>query len=632
MSFSLPIAGYSRAGVAHVRLFIAKQPPALLPFIGLVLVAALTSAALIVSLMIAMNANAADEKLRMVRSALAHEQVALAASTMDYARWDDAVTHIYGGLDRAWLATNFQGTIPLYIIDGRGNTLYAVRPDGHFAATLAQEAPELLASLVGKLPRRAVEGAVTLLGQRHGELAVFSASAILPFTKQVAMPRGDLRYVVLIKPVDRTLLADWSRTFQLPAMRWSAAQATALGDAEDRLALRDGTRELGHLAWRHVSPGKRVMHDWLWLIVLAGLAFFALSAKMIRSVVATQRALEGKSRDAEESLAGREAALAEARAARAAAEDALAQAEDANRRLQLVAQKEAEEQAQQRRQLSAISHGVADRLNASIGTLIEQLATSADELDRSAAVTLSSVETQQRASELAQARSAASASVLQMIKGNIEELESATRHIHEQSEQMARAMRLADTESGAATDANGDLLDQIDSIAAAARLIEDIAAQSNLLALNATIEAARAGEAGRGFAVVANEVKGLASQTHRTTANIHARVAGVGSAARATTSLVESVHGLLQNLNVTITNTAGAVVQQQSTAAAILKASQLVGEHAGDTHASVETITRSLAAVRESADGTRSISARVRDHAARLNSELDRIVQQLRVA
>jgi methyl-accepting chemotaxis protein len=193
-------------------------------------------------------------------------------------------------------------------------------------------------------------------------------------------------------------------------------------------------------------------------------------------------------------------------------------------------------------------------------------------------------------------------------------------------------MRLADAESEAATGANGDLMLQIDSIATAARLIEDIASQSNLLALNATIEAARAGEAGRGFAVVASEVKGLASQTHRTTNDIYSRITGVEAAAHATTSLVEKVHGLLQNLNATITSTASAVTQQQSTAAAILEASQVVGRHAGDTHDSVDTIARSLVAVRDSADGTRTIGGRVRAHAERLDAELDRIVAQLRAA
>ncbi|MGD9859213.1 MAG: methyl-accepting chemotaxis protein [Marinobacterium sp.] len=76
-----------------------------------------------------------------------------------------------------------------------------------------------------------------------------------------------------------------------------------------------------------------------------------------------------------------------------------------------------------------------------------------------------------------------------------------------------------------------DLVKQTGKIADAARIIEEIADQTNLLALNAAIEAARAGEHGRGFAVVADEVRQLAMRTQASTRDIHQIVDGLGSRA-----------------------------------------------------------------------------------------------------
>ncbi len=94
------------------------------------------------------------------------------------------------------------------------------------------------------------------------------------------------------------------------------------------------------------------------------------------------------------------------------------------------------------------------------------------------------------------------------------------------------------------------------------RLIDAVAAKTNLLALNATIEAARAGEAGKGFAVVANEVKQLAAQTAQATAEISAQIAQMQGATGEAVDAIQSIVNTIAEIRDISADIAGAVREQ----------------------------------------------------------------------
>jgi methyl-accepting chemotaxis protein len=88
------------------------------------------------------------------------------------------------------------------------------------------------------------------------------------------------------------------------------------------------------------------------------------------------------------------------------------------------------------------------------------------------------------------------------VKAATEYVDKASADVRDGSEHMSRL-----------TGAMANIGSASDQIVQIAKVIEEIAFQTNILALNAAIEAARAGNAGKGFAVVADEVRNLAAKS-----------------------------------------------------------------------------------------------------------------------
>jgi hypothetical protein len=106
------------------------------------------------------------------------------------------------------------------------------------------------------------------------------------------------------------------------------------------------------------------------------------------------------------------------------------------------------------------------------------------------------------------------------------------------SAQMAQEAVLETAEASSTVKRLGEASSRIGEVA---KLIAQIASQTNLLAFNAKIEAAHAGDAGRGFSVVADEVRSLAKKTADATGGIARDIAAITEEIKQTTVAMEAV-------------------------------------------------------------------------------------------
>jgi len=85
----------------------------------------------------------------------------------------------------------------------------------------------------------------------------------------------------------------------------------------------------------------------------------------------------------------------------------------------------------------------------------------------------------------------------------------------------------------------GEQTSQIGSISMLAKLVGDLATQTNMLALNAAVEASRAGKEGEGFAVVAKEIRKLADRSREAAEKINGIIPEIQGSINSTLTVTE---------------------------------------------------------------------------------------------
>jgi ABC-type transporter Mla subunit MlaD len=275
---------------------------------------------------------------------------------------------------------------------------------------------------------------------------------------------------------------------------------------------------------------------------------------------------------------------------------------------------------------------IADRFDASVGGVVEAVASAAGQLSQTAR-RMSDIagRTSERAVTVSAAAEEATSNV-SVVATSAEQMGASVREISGQVSASARIASEAVTRAQTSAHTVQQLSEAADRIGQVVSMISDIAAQTNLLALNATIESARAGEAGRGFAVVAAEVKSLANQTARATEDIGNQIGGMQAATRQAVDAIGAIQRTIDEISA-VSVAINAAVEEQS--AATMEIARNTQEAAVGT----QDVSRNIGHVQEGARETGDAAGEVvtaaeqlGQQASTLRTEVEAFLKTVRAA
>jgi len=590
---------------------------------------AFLSSALVIGFLIR-HADADADKLAAatIAGAVDRERSRISNETFINSHWDDAAAHVYGTMDARWIQSNYGTPIARnYIIDPSGKTLFGHLP-GKFVPPLNKMiSPETMRALLARVPAteadvRRRNDAIVLPSLFGGTPALIAFSPIVREKGAALLDRSTYRIFVDIRVIDDRILAEWSSGFGLPNLRRVNPAASDILDPSTNLVDWHG-RTIAIVAWNRLAPGLKAFHAILPLIAACTLLFLVISVALIRRVLRLSLDLENKSRVAEQ-------AAAEEQLARLAAENALIELSEARRESESEVQRRLLAEERHRIELKAASCAIADRLQETIGSLIDNLRTAASELDVSADRTMATIVDQQRQAETAHTISARTSEMTCEMLDRLRSIASSIDTVSLKARHSAEMMIEAARHSATAQEANETLTRSVASIQQASNRISGISHATKLLALNATMEAARAGDVGRGFAVVAQEVKSFSQQAATTALDIVERINDISRATNSAVGVSTALSSALGSVTSSAMQTIEVTERQHNTNAELQQMIGTIETATGAARDALDSLEGMFGQTATVAQQTRLISTDMRTRTEALREECERIVTMLR--
>jgi methyl-accepting chemotaxis protein len=298
-------------------------------------------------------------------------------------------------------------------------------------------------------------------------------------------------------------------------------------------------------------------------------------------------------------------------------------------RRRLEAEAEAAQLAAAREKTAAL-RSLAGQFEGSVQEPIDQISAAAASLDRAAHELQAAMHAASGQSGGVAGASRETARDVQAVCESVAMVSASAQEIAVKVSESAAVVGTAVSRMAEADQLTKGLAQAVAEIGGVLKLINDIAANTNLLALNATIEAARAGEAGKGFAVVAAEVKTLAGQTMKATGQIAANIHNVEMVSEKVITILQQIQAAIREINTCSEGIAASAEAQSVTTNQIAALMRNAAARVSEITSSIATVTTSVSHAGETSAGVLASVQTLSAQASSVTGQVRKFVGGLR--